>query len=270
MGDREGTVSTHHRPGRAVLALSRSRQRWAALLVLGAVACKTPVRSGLSESDANEVVVALDRAAIEADKQLENGAEQRYAVTVASADGVRALRLLEAEQLPRAKQPGFETLYGEPAWLATPGEDRARWVAALSGELSRSLQRMPGVLDARVHLAPAEAPVALDATPAMMRAAVLLRRRADAPALDEAPIRRLLTGAVQDLEPDRVTIVQVGSEAQSERVTSFERVGPFNASKQSAPALRLVLSVSLGLHLMLAMALMLATWRRHRSASDNS
>lgn len=257
------------------VSISRARRRSTracsslVLLLCAASACgaKTVLRSGLSEREANQLLVALDRAAIAADKRSESGPQAGYCVDVARRDGARALRVLDALRLPPEHQPGFDALYGAPGLLATPAEERARWSAAMGGELARSLERMPGVLEARVHLTPGEAQLALDATPPPLRAAVLLQRRGDRPPIDESLVRNLLTGALRNLPADQVTIVQVAIEPEPLPARRWTRVGPFTAERSSATPLRAVLATALALDLALALALVALLRARRRGTS---
>jgi type III secretion protein J len=233
--------------------------------------CKVSVRSGLSEVEANQIVVALDRAAVVAHKRaVTGGGEPSYQVDVATADAIRALRVLDAQRLPKAVQPGFEELYGNTGLVATPGEERVRLAAATAGELSRSLERMPGVLDARVHLALPEPSSALDAKPTPITAAVLLQTaRAHQQPFDEEPVRKLVASAVKGLDAGRVSIVRVNAESPAVAAPAFVRVGPFTVTRDSAAGLRAALGAALVLDLVLAVALIAAVRRLWRVQAPN-
>jgi type III secretion protein J len=225
------------------------------------------VRSRLSEEDANQIVLALDRAAVVATKSSAPGAEQHgYAIEVAASEVARALRVLEAQRLPQAVQPGVQALYDEPGLLATPAEERARWAAATAGELSRSLARMPGVRNARVHLALPGALDRLDGEPPPITAAVLIERRLGAAAIADEPVQKLVAAAVTGLEPYRVAVIQVTPAAQEPSAPVWARVGPFVVARDSAGWLRVVLAGALALHLMMALAL-IALFRRGRQTT---
>jgi type III secretion protein J len=246
--------------------LMRSRLL-ATCLVLNA--CTATVRGGLSEQEANQLVVALDSAAIAATKLAETtGGQQRFLVEVASVDMTRALKVLQAEKLPKAIEPGFEALYRETGLVATPIEERARWAAATTGELSRSLERLHGVLDARVHLALPETPQQLDAERPQPRAAVLIQRQRQVPPIDEAKVRALVAGAVDGLAVERVTVVQVVAEPQPRAALALVHVGPIAVTGGSAFALRALLGGALALDLVLAAALV-ALVRRKRGVPDD-
>jgi type III secretion protein J len=241
--------------------------RWLAALGLALIAsaCRGTLRGGLTEDQANQIAVALDAAQIAAVKVAGPGAgnARRFEVQVANADMSSALRVLDRERLPRPEPPGFAELYGDSGLVTTPNEERARWAAATAGELSRSLERVAGVLDARVHVTPAEPAAALDAPARPMRASVLVRHTAGARPIDEAAVRALVAGAVDGLAPEHVVVIQTESEANVRSVSAIVQVGPISVTRSSVPALKLVLGGALVLDLLLAVALVVL-WRNRR------
>jgi type III secretion protein J len=178
------------------------------------------------------------------------------------------MRVLQAQGLPRPVQPGFDALFSETGVLATPSEDRARLIAATAGELARSLEQLPGVLTARVHVAVPKAQPALDADPAPTTAAVLITRRQTAAALAEEPVRKLVSSAFEGLDPNRVSVVQVAAAAAQAGPAAFVRVGPFTVSRPSAPGLRAALAAALGLDVVFALAVIVLVRQRQRTPPD--
>lgn len=238
-----------------------------ALLALGLCSCRSPLRGGLSEEQASEIVVALDSAAIAASKTPERaGTHNSFLVEVDRADTTRALRVLHDRKLPKAAEPGFEELYGDQALVATPYDERARSAAAAAGELGRSLRRLDGVLEARVHIALADPMRPLDAVAGPARASVLIERQSGTQPIDDAAVRSLVAGAVDGLDVAHVTVVQAVAAPHSPAVRSFVRVGPATVTSDSAPALRALLGGALMLDLVMAVALIWA-WRRRRPSA---
>ena len=245
--------------------------RWLAALglALTASACRGTLRGGLTEEQANQIAVVLDAAQIAAVKVAGpgSGSARRFEVQVATADMSSALRVLERERLPRPEPPGFAELYDDSGLVATPNEERARWAAATAGELSRSLERIAGVLDARVHLTPAEPALALDAPARPVRASVLVRRRAGAPPIDEAAARALVAGAVDGLAAEHVVVIQTESEASARPASALVRIGPISVTRSSAPALKLALGGALVLDVLLAVAVVVLWRNRQRGGA---
>src|SRR5262249_27458329 len=104
---RSGTTSAMRGPPRPIAIIL--------VLSLALGACKTAVRTGLSEREANQLIVALDAAAIGASKETDTGARDRYRVEVMNTDAARAIALLEAQHLPSRAEPGLDALYQDAA-----------------------------------------------------------------------------------------------------------------------------------------------------------
>lgn len=208
--------------------------RPAAVLLAGLAlaACgREEILHGLDESQANQVLVALDEGGLRAGKQREEGSEGAWRVDVSRSDSARAQQILAERELPRQRPPGFGEVFGKGSVVPTPIEERALYLHALSGELARSLEAIDGVLAARVHLAlpPADS-LRLEPAPPP-RAAVLVKARPGTRARLEplAPgIQSLVAGAVAGLDPAAVSVVvaegaapvphhQLGSSASGRR-----------------------------------------------------
>jgi type III secretory pathway lipoprotein EscJ len=236
--------------------------RWGmiAVLLCGLLAgCTSVVRSGLSEQEAGALLLALDDDTIAASVK-KAGARGTYEVRVPRADLTRALRVVRASGSLTAAQPAFEAVYAEPALVATPAEERARHAFATAGELARSIEALPNVRRARVHLTAPEPRAALDAASGTWRASLLVQREGGTPPIDESALRALLQGAVADLPASAVTVVQ--SELARPRQLEHTRIGPFTVAKRDAPFLRATLAGTLALNALLAMLLILVVGRR--------
>ncbi len=241
--------------------------RWSHVFVLAAVAggCSTPIRHGLDEPAANEVLTALERAGIGAEKVHEEaGGESSFVVRVAQADAVRALDLLGSLGLPRGRRTGFAEVYAQPSLVPTATEERARYLEALSGEIERTLETVDGVVSARVHLVLAEAdPLAADGKPRTpAQAAVLLKARPGPPPLKEAEVQKLVAGSVPGLAPPQVAVVAIPApDAVSGAQPTLTVLGPLRLAHGSRPMLIAGIAVALGVLATLAVLLLLTTRR---------
>jgi type III secretion protein J len=253
------------------------------VLALGvsASACSTPIRHGLDEPAANEVMAALERAGIAAEKVRDEtaagaaGGGSAFVVRVADEDAVRALDLLHSLGLPRGRRSGFAEVYAQPSLVPTSTEERARYVQALSGEIERTLESVDGVVSARVHLVMAEVdPLAVDGKPRVAaQAAVLLKARAGLPPIKEAEVQKLVAGSIPGLVPAAVAVVvTAAADAPAAGPAALEVVGPLRMSPGSRPLLLAALAGGLGVLVLLALLLLFtvrrlaATQRRLSSA----
>lgn len=182
-----------------------------ALVLLALAGCASePLLHGLDEPQANEVLVALDEGGVGAEKRREEGSDGGWLVVVRAEETAAARRILAARELPRPRPPGFGEVFAGGGMVPTPVEEHARYLHALSGELSRSLEALDGVVGARVHLGlPVDDPLRPGERRAP-RAAVLLRCRPEGCAAlrgMQEGIRSLVAGAADGLAPDSVSIL---------------------------------------------------------------
>ncbi len=157
---------------------------------------------GLAESDAAAVTAKLKELGVP--YRLEDGG----ATVLVPAAQVPDVRLqLAAAGLPQNGGWGLE-LFSQPGLIVTDFAQRVNYQRALEGELARTIGRLEGVESARVHLVlPRPSPFTERAQPAS--ASVVLRLRTGARLGDEQvrAITYLVSGAVEGLKPENVTIV---------------------------------------------------------------
>jgi len=179
-----------------------------AVLLLGAISgCSVDLVHELPERQANQVVVLLRGSGIVADKKLEQrgvGTRQSlYVVTVPPADETRALGLLGQLGLPTQTAGPTEK---SSKLLPLPEERRAEAAAELSRSIENTLESLPEVLEARVHLALPE-PEPLQPLGALRpTSSVLLRLKAPLLASSK-DLAELVAKAVPGLDPRDVSIV---------------------------------------------------------------
>jgi len=173
-----------------------------------AVGCSAQVQQGLDERQANEIQTVLLERGFRARKRVEDGRPPTWAVEVEPADAADAVRVLAELGLPRARPAGVRELL-KPGLVPDPVEQHALLLEAQSGELSRTLEAVDGVVSARVHLVRPQ-PMRAGAPVSPTKAAVYLRVHPTAAAhlggmRDE--LRALVAGSMEGLEPSAVTLV---------------------------------------------------------------
>lgn len=175
--------------------------------LVGLSGCDAELYHDLPERRANEAVLALREAGVRADKRLEQRAvgsrPASFAVTVAPADEPRALRLLAERGLPRTVSPPAAAA---SSLLGLAGDGRAEAVTALQARLGETLESLPAVQEARVHLALPEPEPLHPLGQLRPTASVLLRLRAPLP-LAAAEVALLVARAVPGLDAADVAVV---------------------------------------------------------------
>ena len=188
------------------------------LVVLGLTlflsACVThELQSGLTEQDAQEIVVLLnenDIDAFSAKAPGEKKGEQKWSVSIRGGDQnlARAWKVLEDNGLPREKDKGLEDVFSNPGMIPTATEEKARLLVGISGDINRTLKSVAGVVDARVLVVlPDSSPLVDKSERVPPTASVLIKYRGKDLPLSEDDVKKLVARAVEGLQPDNVAVV---------------------------------------------------------------
>lgn len=253
----------HDRPTRAGLD-SRVRAAALSIVTLALAGCSVPVAGGLDETQANRVVVALDRAGVVGDKEPDPAAEGRFRVSVERDEAPRAIAALREEELPAPAPPGLLESMGKGALIPSQLTEHAQYVGGLAGELERTLATVEGVLLARVHLSLPESDPLREGPRTKATAAVLLKYRGATPPIDALEVKRLIAGAAPGLLTDDVAVVMVSRPAPSGAGDrSLAKLGPITTTHASMRILRAAMGAVLAVAVALV-AVVLALWSRLR------
>ncbi|MBK7860064.1 MAG: type III secretion protein [Archangiaceae bacterium] len=226
-------------------------------------ACSVELQHDLSEDDANDIYVKLQNEGINAtkDRDESGGNEIRYKITVAKADVAGATTVLRKYALPRPRAHGLAAFREGKGMIPTATEERAMFVEALAGEVSNSLNRYPGVLEAKVIV---NIPEVNDLTQPdkkpLPSASVFIKYSEGMrqPPLDKDAVRRFVAMAVSELPENRVEVLFT-PDKQDELGDKTERIVNvlgIMVSRGSADQLKIMIGV--GAFLMMAMAGLLA------------
>lgn len=177
------------------------------LLVLAACGQEVALFNNMSERDANEVLAALDRAGISASKQA--GKDGAVNLLVAQSDVARAVDRLDSEGLPRERRASMGDVFRKEGLISSPLEERARYLWALSQELSETLAQIDGVLTARVHVVLPER--STGGEPGLpSSAAVFVKHRKEVDLTGHLPeLKRLVASSIPGLSIEKVNVVMM-------------------------------------------------------------
>lgn len=176
-------------------------------------ACKVQLYSGLNQRDANEMLAVLLQAGIDADTV---AGKEDVSLRVEQSQLDRAIGLLNARGLPRPKTSSLGDVFKQEGLISSPLEQRARFIYAMSEELSRTLSQLDGVVSARVHIVIPERR-ANEQTSAPPSAAIFIKYRDDYDLNGYVPqIKQLVANAVEGLNYDRVSVVLFPSSSRAE------------------------------------------------------
>lgn len=191
--------------------VGRSRSDFSATILLLATlaltACSgTPLYSALDEQQANEIEAALLDSGIDADKH-PTAKSAGWSVEVAKGDVPQAMQVLAARGLPRPSQTSLGEVFEKKGFVSSPLEERARYLYALSQELSRTLMQLDGVISARVHIALPEKDALGESHDSASASVVIIHDEGSDVAARETDIKAIVTDGVEGLnDVNRVTV----------------------------------------------------------------
>jgi len=239
------------------------------LAIAFACACTVPLAGGLDDAAANHVVFALDRASVDATKEVDPTADGRFRVSVARDDVPRALEALADEGLPHASAPGILDAVGKGSLVASEATEQAQLVAAIAGELERSIEGVEGVVSARVHISEPAPSLDRTATGPRACASVLLQHRGSTPPLGADAVQRLVAGGVAGMIPSDVAVVMIPRPAPPLGTAgTLGHVGPIAVARTSLRSLQAALVVLVAILAGLAAATLTLYSRLTRARSE--
>jgi flagellar M-ring protein FliF len=163
--------------------------------------------SGLDAKDAQQVSQELAAAGIPFEATSDGTGIE------VGADMLDKARMeVAAKGMPQSGRLGFE-LFDKPNWVGSEFDERVNYQRALEGELERTIETLGVVRSARVHLVlPQQSLFASEEKAAKASVVLKLRRSTIDPEQADA-IRSLVSGAVENLSPDQVTLVDADGRA---------------------------------------------------------
>lgn len=205
-------------------------------LLLYACGSRVELLQGVSESEANEALAALLDGGIKAGKL--PGKEGLVGLEVESSEVARAIAILRTEGLPKERYAKMGEVFRKEGLISSPLEERARYLWALSQELSATVSQIDGVIKARVHVVLPERSSGGDAA-VPSSAAVFIKYKTGINLDDAVPqVKRLVANSIPGLSADKVTVILLAAGVKTtEEATSSVVLPPQQSSKESMPPL---------------------------------
>src|SRR5665213_1370809 len=190
---------------------ARRRQLILATLLIGAVVAALGwyanrpdwrmLYSGLESKDLQQVAQELSGANIAYQMTPDGGGIE------VDADLIDRARMeIATKGIPQTGRMGFE-LFDKPNWVGSEFDEKVNYQRALEGELEHTIATLAAVRSARVHLVLPKDSEFGDAPQQAKASAVLQLRRSSLPQEQIDGIRGLIAGAVENLSPNDVTLV---------------------------------------------------------------
>jgi flagellar M-ring protein FliF len=164
-----------------------------------------PLYTGLDPVDAQALAAQLDA------QQIPHRISADGKTISVPADKLDTARLQTASTgMPHSGRMGFE-LFDKMSWGQTEFDEKVNYQRALEGELERTIGTLKGVESARVHLVLPTDSVFIDRQ-RTAKASVILKLKGGGISKDAAVgISRLVAGAVDELKPEEVSIIDADS-----------------------------------------------------------
>jgi flagellar M-ring protein FliF len=190
-----------------------------------------PLLKGLEPGDVQAITTQLDAKKI-AYKIGPDGTS----ISV-PADQVDAARLeVASHDSTGSGRIGFE-IFDKVSWGQTEFDEKVNYQRALEGELERTIQTMGNVKSARVHIVMANDSVFMDRERGAKASVTLKLKHGALSREDQTSIARLVAGAVDELKPSDVTIIDADS---SQSLRTGENSGDGSDSIEQQLTRRLV------------------------------
>ena len=201
------------------------------------VACKADLYTGKSEQEANEMITILQDAKVDVDKV--TGLKGTVNVRVASDQIGKAVAILKKNGYPKDKYESLGDVFSGDGLLSTPLEEKARYLYAVSQQLSETLSNLDGVLTARVHVVLPTVDEVTKETTNFASASVFIKHYDKIELKDYIPkIKLLINNSIPSLEYDRITVLlfpsagyQTIGEYQSDISTIYDPEGASKTEK---------------------------------------
>jgi len=164
-----------------------------------------PLSTGLDQADAQALAAKLDQQGIS-----HQVSPDGKTISVPSEKLDAARMQLASDQDLHSGHMGFE-LFDKSSWGETEFDEKVNYQRALEGELARSIQTLENVDSARVHLVIPADSIFLDQQQEAKASVILKMRSGTLTKAEALAISRLVAGAVTELTPDNVAIVDADS-----------------------------------------------------------
>jgi type III secretion protein J len=215
-------------------------------LIIGG--CRTDLYHGLTEGQANELLLILNRYGISARKNRDSGKNSEWVVSVSESDSGQAFKIIFEYNLPTEVPPGFNELFQKDSFLPTSVQEQARFISALTGELQKTLEKDDSIIKARVHICQGKLERNNRRVSEQKRSAAVFLKTApqsnESDLLDDNAVRSLIAASISDMSAADVTVIR--TEGKKWRLMDSAKTVE-NTNVTDSELKKVVVAISLGL-----------------------
>lgn len=205
--------------------------------------CYQELYTDQPEHQINKMMALLVQAGIPCKKTA--GLEGKWSLLVEADKMSLAMSLLHENGYPQQAYESMGKVFEKKGLISSPTEERVRFIYALSQEISTTVARIDGVLDARVHIVlPENDPYAEKLIPSS--AAVFIKQK---PGIDlesqTVKIKELVVNSIEGLEFKNVTVALFKTAASTSKKSPLLYVSTlgFKLAPESATRFRWLMVV---------------------------
>ncbi|TPW28836.1 EscJ/YscJ/HrcJ family type III secretion inner membrane ring protein [Martelella alba] len=214
-------------------------------ILLALTSCKEVLNTGLSESEANQILSTLIQYNVEATKtQAKDGTSQ---ILVERSQFSYAVKLLDSFGLPKQKFTDVSQMFEKDGLVSSPTKEWAKLNFAQSQELASMIATIPGVTSAKVQIANPRQTNPFEEKPKPNVAVLVLADRNNISPDLVPQIKKLVSNSVDNIDYDNIGVVISPVTPPPPQQVKFESIAGISiASGSLAGALRLSLLIAAG------------------------
>jgi type III secretion protein J len=265
-----------------------------AFIFFSCSATNTTILNGLEEREANVIVVFLESKGIKASKAevtstgaaAAQSSSVKFNIQVPSSRSIEAMALLNQNGLPQRQGTTLLELFAKSGFMSTDKEETIRYQAGLAQQLVNIILMIDGVIDASVQLSfPDTAEEGTESSiKSVPTAAVFVKHQGvfdDPNSHLVTKIKRLVSGSIQNLTIDNVTVVSDRSrftdlspseslkELTSAKGDEQVRIWSITMNKNSTGRFRLFFFFLTSITIIFALALGWLIWKMYPVIRNN-
>lgn len=225
--------------------LLRARAAAAALsLTLLLSACGgSALYSDLEERQANELTAALQEAGINATKAKAQVKDAGWQVMVPGSEFSKSVQVAEARGLPSQRRQSLCEIFKKEGFASSATEERGRYLCGLQEEFEKTLTTIPGVVDARVHIAlPERDPLGNEGKPASVSVAIYQRPGVNLQE-SQTSLKLMLKDGIEGLDDVNKVTVQFFTVPNPAPIRSSGNTMPFSLNAMDPVLIAIVVGV---------------------------
>jgi type III secretion system YscJ/HrcJ family lipoprotein len=214
------------------------------LSVAALCGCDKEIQHGLTEYEANEIMVTLANEKIPAEKVVDAHGDAKkggaFVITVEEGLATRAMQVLLEKRLPRPHELTLREQFSSQSMIPTSQEEHARFLVAREGDIASMIEKADRVVDATVHLVMPEVnPLDPGQDSVKARAAVFVKYqpRGDVKEgteqieAEHKKYKNLLTGLADSLDKLKTNLKRLEETTEKERA-AMDTIGSFVKEKR--------------------------------------